>query len=184
MLSEKWVSVCLKRSCAGCQRSEVHPEIHLLLRLLSDAGRAPVCVHCLTGQVRFCMRFLFHLCLVGLLQVENTQVEHDDVNCSKYCVSLFFRCCSCYVSCGLFDILLSCLFLFKSNQNMLKSNSSLLFKSNYVHVNVHVYNMHANAHSDIIKKVLRSSIAAILSWIFPGRCGSNIKEHNCHCTAV
>ena len=53
---------------AGCQRSEVHAE-------LSDAGRAPLCAHSLTRDVRFCTQSLFHLSLVGLLQPKDVPVE-------------------------------------------------------------------------------------------------------------
>lgn len=95
---------------------------------------------CVCG-VRFCTQFLFI----------SAQVQRDDVNCSKCRVSLSFRCCSSYCSCGVVDIFTSCLFISKSNKSTLKSN----------HVR------------------LRCVCGGKrLVWTFPGRCGSNIKEPN------
>lgn len=140
-------SICVKQSNAGCQWTEVHAEIQLLQRLLSDVGRALLCLHCLTRGVGFWMQFLFHLWLVGLLQAEEVLGWTGDVNCTVSVVFPHSLDAGVAVFLGEhwhFPFQQS---LSKWNQIMLKYYSNSSCKSNYRHANAHVFKMCANAHS-------------------------------------
>lgn len=77
LLPAKCASMCVKQSS---QRSEVHPEIQLLLRLLSEAGRAPLSAHCLTRDVRSGTQFPFHLWLAAVARWRRASRKTDGNN--------------------------------------------------------------------------------------------------------
>lgn len=161
----------LDKAVQVCQQLGVHPEIQLLLRLLSDAGRAPLCTCCLTRDVRLCEQFPFSSMTRGTTASLRMCLGNSwHKLCSKCRVSPYLRRQSSCVSRWHFPLLpVSLRIKSKARANLIQVSLFFFCKSAPSHVNAHLDNVYRYcAHSGTIKRTLTCTVSASLSVVDVG----------------